>query len=61
MRPHEWGTRHPAALKLEVEAGDWGSARAVFRAGFVTGRRVTYYREPVEDALLMRLDLVGDE
>jgi ribosomal-protein-alanine N-acetyltransferase len=43
MKLHEWGTRHPA-----LYAG----------LGFVVaGRRVGYYREPVEDALLMRLEL----
>jgi hypothetical protein len=30
--------------------------------GFVVaGRRVEYYRQPVEDAVLMRLDLMGAE
>jgi ribosomal-protein-alanine N-acetyltransferase len=46
------------AVELEVRAGS-GGAIALYRGlGFVVvGRRGEYYREPVEDALLMRLDL----
>jgi [ribosomal protein S18]-alanine N-acetyltransferase len=46
------------ALELEVRAGG-APAIALYRAlGFVvTGRRPRYYRDPLEDALLMRLSL----
>jgi [ribosomal protein S18]-alanine N-acetyltransferase len=54
------------ALELEVRAGSAGAIALYAGLGFVVvGRRVGYYREPVEDALLMRLDLSleldGDE
>jgi ribosomal-protein-alanine N-acetyltransferase len=46
------------ALELEVRAGSAGAIALYAGLGFVVaGRRVGYYREPVEDALLMRLDL----
>jgi [ribosomal protein S18]-alanine N-acetyltransferase len=46
------------ALELEVRAGSAGAIALYSGLGFVVaGRRVGYYREPVEDALLMRLDL----
>jgi [ribosomal protein S18]-alanine N-acetyltransferase len=50
------------ALELEVRAGS-GGAIALYRGlGFVVGgRRREYYREPVEDAVLMRLDLAKGE
>jgi ribosomal-protein-alanine N-acetyltransferase len=45
------------AMELEVRAGSDGAIALYGRLGFVVaGRRVGYYREPVEDALLMRLD-----
>ncbi|MGA3009677.1 MAG: ribosomal protein S18-alanine N-acetyltransferase [Terracidiphilus sp.] len=48
-------------LNLEVRASNqpaWGLYRGL---GFVeTGRRVRYYHDPVEDAVLMRLRLEGD-
>jgi ribosomal-protein-alanine N-acetyltransferase len=50
------------ALELEVRAGS--EAAIALYAGLrfvVVGRRVGYYREPVEDALLMRLDFKGAE
>ena len=47
------------ALELEVRAGSGGAIALYAGLGFVVaGRRVGYYREPMEDALLMRLDLV---
>jgi len=55
----EWGA---ARLELEVRAGSAGAISLYAGLGFeVVGRRVGYYREPVEDALLMRLDLRGAE
>jgi ribosomal-protein-alanine N-acetyltransferase len=45
-----------ATLELEVRAGSAGAIALYSGLGFVVvGRRVRYYREPVEDALLMRL------
>jgi ribosomal-protein-alanine N-acetyltransferase len=47
-----------AALELEVRTGSGGAIALYGEMGFVVaGRRAGYYREPVEDALLMRLDL----
>jgi ribosomal-protein-alanine N-acetyltransferase len=50
------------SLELEVRAGG-NPAIALYRGlGFlVTGRRSGYYRDPVEDALLMRLSLNDDK
>jgi ribosomal-protein-alanine N-acetyltransferase len=46
------------ALELEVRAGSAGAIALYGGLGFhVAGRRVGYYREPVEDAVLMRLNL----
>ena len=46
-----------ATLELEVRAGSAGAIALYSGLGFVVvGRRVRYYREPVEDSLLMRLD-----
>jgi ribosomal-protein-alanine N-acetyltransferase len=48
-----------AALELEVRAGNWGAIALYAGLGFVVaGRRPGYYLAPVEDAVLMRLDLV---
>jgi len=48
------------ALELEVRAGSAGAIALYSGVGFVVaGRRAGYYREPVEDAVLMRLDLEG--
>jgi ribosomal-protein-alanine N-acetyltransferase len=45
-------------LELEVRAGRAGAIALYTGLGFViVGRRRRYYREPVDDALLMRLDL----
>ena len=50
------------ALELEVRAGSAGAIALYTGLGFVVGgRRVGYYLAPVEDALLMRLDLISDE
>jgi ribosomal-protein-alanine N-acetyltransferase len=59
----EWcGERGAAALELEVRAGSAGAIALYGGLGFlVAGRRVGYYLEPAEDALLMRLDLTGAE
>ena len=47
-------------MELEVRAGSVGAIALYEGLGFVVvGRRRGYYREPVEDALLMRLEL-GD-
>ena len=54
--------RGAAALELEVRAGSAGAIALYEGLGFVVaGRRVGYYLKPVEDALLMRLDLSGAE
>ncbi len=48
------------AVELEVRVGSGGAIALYAGLGFVVaGRRAGYYREPVEDALLMRLDLGG--
>lgn len=45
-------------LELEVRAASAGAIALYAGMGFVAvGRRREYYREPVDDALLMRLDL----
>lgn len=45
-------------LYLEVREGNHGARRLYERAGFHTvGLRRKYYSEPVEDAIVMRLDL----
>jgi [ribosomal protein S18]-alanine N-acetyltransferase len=55
-------TQGARALELEVRAGSAGAIALYAGLGFVVvGRRVGYYREPVEDALLMRLDLIRNE
>jgi ribosomal-protein-alanine N-acetyltransferase len=47
-------------LELEVRAGSGGAIALYSGLGFVvTGCRKEYYRGPVEDALLMRLNLRG--
>ena len=54
--------RGAAALELEVRAGSEGAIALYSGLGFVVGgRRVGYYRELVEDAVLMRLDLDKDQ
>lgn len=45
-------------LLLEVRASSGGAIALYGRLGFtVTGRRSGYYRDPADDALLMRLEL----
>jgi ribosomal-protein-alanine N-acetyltransferase len=52
--------RGATALELEVRAGSVGAIALYDGLGFVlAGRRAGYYREPAEDALLMRLDFRG--
>ncbi len=47
-----------AALELEVRAASAGAIALYAGMGFVVqGRRRNYYREPLDDALLMRLSL----
>ena len=47
-----------AAVELEVRAASEGAIALYRGLGFVAvGRRPGYYREPVDDAVLMRLDL----
>jgi [ribosomal protein S18]-alanine N-acetyltransferase len=47
------------AMELEVRAGSLGAIALYSRLGFeAVGRRGAYYQAPVEDALLMRLELV---
>jgi ribosomal-protein-alanine N-acetyltransferase len=54
--------RGAMALELEVRAGSVGAIALYDGLGFVVaGRRTGYYREPMEDALLMRLDLIRGE
>jgi ribosomal-protein-alanine N-acetyltransferase len=55
----EWCSRQGArAVELEVRAGSVGAIALYRGLGFVSvGRRKGYYREPVEDALLMKLEL----
>lgn len=59
----EWCRERGArALELEVRAGSVGAIALYEGLGFVlAGRRAGYYREPAEDALLMRLDLISGE
>jgi len=46
---------------LEVRASNHPALRLYRRLGFAeTGRRVRYYHDPVEDAVLMRLRIGGD-
>jgi [ribosomal protein S18]-alanine N-acetyltransferase len=54
-----WSQQQGAdALELEVRAGSMGPIALYTGLAFsVVGRRPAYYRLPVEDALLMRLDL----
>jgi ribosomal-protein-alanine N-acetyltransferase len=55
----DWcGELGAAAVELEVRAGSVGAIALYEGLGFVgIGRRPGYYREPLEEALLMRLDL----
>ncbi|MEO6807003.1 MAG: GNAT family N-acetyltransferase [Edaphobacter sp.] len=49
-----------AGVELEVRVGSAGAIALYSGLGFVVaGRRGWYYKDPAEDALLMRLDLVG--
>jgi ribosomal-protein-alanine N-acetyltransferase len=48
------------AVELEVRIGSAGARRLYGGLGFVAvGRRPAYYREPVEDGILMRCELRG--
>jgi [ribosomal protein S18]-alanine N-acetyltransferase len=55
----DWcGSQGAEAMELEVRTGSEGAIALYAGLGFVAvGRREEYYREPTEDALLMRLDL----
>ena len=53
--------RKARVAQLEVRAGNEAAQKLYRRCGFeVVGRRRSYYREPVEDALLMSLSLDTD-
>ena len=54
-----WSRQQGAsALELEVRAGSTGAIALYTGLGFVVvGRRRTYYREPIEDAVLMQMEL----
>jgi ribosomal-protein-alanine N-acetyltransferase len=50
--------RGAGEAELEVRAGSAGAIALYERLGFVAvGRRTGYYRSPVEDAVLMRLEI----
>lgn len=54
-------TRAARAMELEVRVGSGGAIELYAGLGFVAvGRRRGYYREPVEDAVMMRLELEGN-
>ena len=55
----DWcGAQGAAAIELEVRAAGMGAIALYSGLGFVVeGRRPRYYREPVDDAVLMRLKL----
>jgi ribosomal-protein-alanine N-acetyltransferase len=57
----EWCREQGAGVvELEVRAGSVGAIGLYEGLGFVaTGRRRGYYKEPVEDALLMQMELRG--
>jgi [ribosomal protein S18]-alanine N-acetyltransferase len=54
-----WSRQQGASgLELEVRAGNEAAIALYTSLGFdITGRRRAYYAQPVEDALLMRLNL----
>jgi ribosomal-protein-alanine N-acetyltransferase len=54
----ELATAHAKEIVLETRASNQPALGLYRRLGFVeTGRRPRYYRDPVEDAILMRLGL----
>jgi ribosomal-protein-alanine N-acetyltransferase len=55
----EWCEQQGAgAIELEVRSASVGAVALYERLGFVRfGRRARYYRNPVDDALLLRLEL----
>jgi [ribosomal protein S18]-alanine N-acetyltransferase len=59
----DWSRRQGAeAVELEVRAGSRGAIALYRELGFVVvGRRARYYRGPLEDAVLMRLELEKPE
>lgn len=49
-------------MELEVRGGSAGPIALYGGLGFVVvGRRKGYYREPIEDALLMKMELAGGD
>jgi ribosomal-protein-alanine N-acetyltransferase len=58
-----WSRQQGAsALELEVRAGSTGAIALYTGLGFVVvGRRRAYYRGPVEDAVLMQMELEKSE
>ncbi len=57
----EWAREHDACtVVLEVRQGSAGAVQLYGGLGFVTvGRRTRYYKEPIEDAVLMKCELGG--
>jgi ribosomal-protein-alanine N-acetyltransferase len=48
-------------MELEVRVGNQAALGLYAALGFVEqGRRARYYRDPVEDAVMMRMELAGD-
>jgi ribosomal-protein-alanine N-acetyltransferase len=55
-------TQGATEMELEVRAGSVGAIALYEGLGFcMVGRRAGYYRDPVEDALLMRRELAAVE
>jgi ribosomal-protein-alanine N-acetyltransferase len=58
----QWARERAAtAMELEVRVGNQAALGLYAALGFVEqGRRARYYRDPVEDAVMMRMELAGD-
>lgn len=56
-----WAAEHGAkAVSLEVRVSNVGASALYERLGFeILGRRERYYRDPIEDALLMRWEFAN--
>lgn len=59
----DWGVGQKATvLELEVRAGNSGALALYAELGFIAvGRRRGYYKDPAEDAVMMRLELVKNK
>lgn len=57
----EWCRRHDAAqIGLEVRGQSAGAIALYTRLGFAeTGRRRGYYADPMDDAIILRMELTG--